>query len=222
MVEEQSLEELLKELRNVDLKDSGSTESKPRLREEVEVKVVPGIGVLGVDIELEEMKGRVKLSKIHKRRKQAQEHRKKQWTKANRKVRAKKKMYKRQAKYAKKKRQASRPERSKVYRETLYGSDPKASYDLICELQAKRRVDWQITYEEWLEYIWPVFSTNYVYIRKCVSDRPMTLGNVWLQDRLACKSEGKHPGFRQREAKPQGVLFDGMELEMKRLGMLDE
>lgn len=214
-----TLEELTEALRGIGLGEVPE-DLQPRLTDEVEVVLHPEKGVLGMDLLLEEAKGKLKLSEATKRSMAAREYRKREAEKQRLREEKKRKKRLRQKKHQAAKMKRLKEANSKAYRLAKYGDDPRASYEQVKFNYGLNHSDWELSYEDWLEHVWPVFSKNYVYIRRWSSDRPMTLDNLWLQDRLNCKSEGEGPGVPRRKPRPQGVLFDGMELKMKELGMM--
>lgn len=218
-LEDVSLEELTEALRGIEVGEVPE-DLKPRLTDEVAIRVIPEKGVIGMDLLLEEAKGKLKLSEATKRSMAAREYRAREAEKQRLREVKKRKKRLRQKKHQAAKMKRLKPIVSKEYRMAKYGDDPRASYEMAKKMHELNFDDWELSYEDWRDHIWPVLSKNYVYIRRWSSDRPMTLDNVWLQDRLNCKSEGEGPGVPRRKPRPQGVLFDGMELKMKELGMM--
>lgn len=187
-----------------------------------EVKVIPGVGVVVdgklLSLELEEWKGTVKLSKLTKR---LQQRKRKLSTVKKRKVGRPRVHYKtRQSKHRKamkawKAREDNRERRSKAYR-VMISSDPRGTFEM---LKSKSTGEWDMRYEEWLEYFWPVYSSQFVLLRRWLPDKPYSLENCYLQlvpedysgkGRLSKKFSGP---------RPPGLVFDGMEVRMRELGM---
>lgn len=179
-------------------------------KEEVRGKllVVPGRGVFElvdgkyrkIDLVKEEWSGKVKLSEPTKRRLRKTE-------KSVRKV--VKKKTKRRVPLWRKKRRASKWQResplrceyeSKRYRRKM--ADPFKSWVLYGEL---KKGYWDITLDEWLEYVWPVYSKEFVWIRRWETSKPFSLGNLFLQLR------SEHPSkylTRLQRSRPTGVVLD--------------
>lgn len=93
---------------------------------------------------------------------------------------------------------------SKRYRRKM--ADPYKSWVLYGEL---KKGYWDITLDEWLDYVWPVYSKEFVWIRRWETSKPFSLGNLFLQLR------SEHPSkylTRLQRSRPTGVVLDTREI----------
>ena len=184
---------------------SGVEKAQPRGK----ILVVPGRGVFEmdgsgkyrrVDLVKEEWTGKVKLSEPTRRRLRKSEASLKK---------PKLKKTKRRVPLWRKKRRASKWQResplrceyeSKRYRRKM--ADPFKSWVLYGEL---KKGYWDITLDEWLDVVWPVYSKEFVWIRRWDTSKPFSLGNLFLQLR------SEHPSkylTRLERSRPTGVVLD--------------
>jgi len=96
---------------------------------------------------------------------------------------------------------------SKRYRRKM--ADPFKSWVLYGEL---KKGYWDITLDEWLDCVWPVYSKEFVWIRRWDTSKPFSLGNLFLQLR------SEHPSkylTRLERSRPAGVVLDTREIAFK-------
>ena len=157
-----------------------------------------------------EWAGKAKLSESTK--KLLTRYRPKVYGEELRKKRPKKKR-RRVSEYRKKKRashyQRTNPKRcefeSKRYRKKM--ADPYKSWVLYGEL---KKGYWNITLDEWLDHVWPVYSQHFVWIRRWTTKEPFSINNLFLQ--LRSEHSSKYIKNEDR-LNPKGVIFDGRDIK---------
>lgn len=211
------LDELLGALRGVQIGESTPPNS--------EMLVVPGKGVFlkdgkgkyrMVNLAEQEWQGKARLSKSTKKTLQ-------RYKKLGKELPTGKKRKRRKSSFVKKRAQARYQRTSPVacefeakrYRQRM--SDPVTSWTLMSQLKAKQ--GWEITLEEWVEYVWPVYSKHFVWIRRWDTKKPFSLENLFLQ--LHSEHPSKYINYRQR-LRPTGVVLDGAKIRLEQLGLLVE
>ena len=211
-----------------------------------EIRVVPGIGVLGVSIPELMATGRCRLSKETLRR---------LGKKATLPTPRKKPVPRNSRREHHRFRAARRARRHARHLEKVKADHRQVYLKLMLDCDHGFRLysfrhglDWRVTKEEWDVYVWPVLGSNMVSLRKWIFGEPYTLSNIYLQDvdaeaaRVAAwvhrerrrLDSQRHPHRRGRPPSdfklvvpreqarhPVGLLFDGMRVRMSQVGMLE-